>query len=171
MTVLLTRPLPATEPVAAAQSRAYDLAGGRCAVEAVIAPMGVAIWRARLRPLTVRLTGTADMQTLIAHVAARPVRASLPMTTSWFMPATPRSALLTCTATLSRLDPGTEVHTEGSIRCDERTWPVDLTVRCIDVDDTRIVLAVQGAVARRDDLPFPTLRLRIDAALELVQCD
>ena len=170
MTTTLTRPLAAA--ALPDQDAAYDLSGGRCAVEVVLAPWGVPAWRARLRVITVRLTDSGcGRQQLIANIAAQPRFTSVPFTSGWFMPATPRSDLLRFAAELPRLETGASVAAHGSVETDERSWPVELSVRCIEADDARVVVAVTGSVARDDELPFPSLRLRVDAALELARCD
>lgn len=171
MTTTLTRPLAAVAPLPE-QDAAYDLSGGRSAVEVVLAPFGLPAWRARLRAVTVRLTDSGcGQQQLIANIATQPRFTSVPLTAGWFMPATPRSELLTFAAEFPRLETGCVVATHGSVETGERSWPVELSLRCVEADDARVIVAVTGAVARDDELPFPSLRLRVDAALELARCD
>lgn len=170
MTTTLTRPLPSVAALPETDA-AYDLTHGRCAVEVVLAPRGFPLWRVRLRAVTVRLTDRGcGRQWLVANLAVQPKFTNLPFTAGWFMPGTARTELVTFTAELPALESGQTVTADGSVAVGERDWPIELAVRCLQADDTRVVAAVTGAVARRDELPFPTLRLGVDAALELVRC-
>jgi hypothetical protein len=169
MTTTLIRPVEFDAPLE--PDAAYDLSAGRCAIDVVFAPLRLPVWRVRLRAVAIRLTDRGcGRQWLVATLAVQPRFASLPFSTGLFMPATDRSDLLTVTAELPALERGETVSADGSISCGERDWPVSLQVRCVEADDTRVIAAISGAVARRDDLPFPTQRLRVDAAVELVRC-
>lgn len=172
-TPLLTRPQSAdTAVIPASAARTYDLSAGRSAIEVVLAPLGRAVWRVRMRALAARLTDdAAGTVTLSAHVSARARYASIPSTAGLFLPTAQRSDILAFTAALPPLAPGEAVPGEGTVTCGARSWHIDLTVRCIDMDDTRVIASVRGSVARQDELPLPNVRLGVDAALELVRCD
>jgi hypothetical protein len=153
-------------------ARTYDLSAGRSAIEVVLAPLGHAVWRVRMRALAARLTDdSAGSVALSVHVSARARYASIPSTAGLFLPSAHRSDILAFTAALPPLVPGEAVPGEGTVTCAGRSWHVDLTVRCLDMDDTRVIASVRGSVARQDDLPLPNIRLGVDAALELVRCD
>lgn len=171
MTTTLTRPHAALRP-APGRPAAYDLSGGRCAVEVVLAPFAMPVWRVRLRAVQIRLDDNRDgTQTLSGHVSTQPRYASLPVSAGWFMPATARSELLEFTAQFPRLQAGASSSADATIALGDRVWPADTTIRCLETDESRVVAALQGTIARQDTLPFPKLRLRIDAALELARCD
>lgn len=157
--------------VLAPEHRVFDLSAGRCAVEVVLAPLGVAVWRVRLQPASIRIVedGTGGAE-LTAHVAARPKFASLPGTAGLFMPATDRATILAVSASLPPLGVGAKVRATGVVTRGDDAWPIELSVDVRELDDLHLVAAVRGFVHRRDDLPLPGLRLGVDAAVELRRC-
>lgn len=161
----------AGQPIGVRSPRVFDLSGGRCAVEVILAPLGIAAWRVRLQPASIRIvadaTGGAE---LTAHVSARPKFASLPGTAGLFMPATARSTILAVTASLPSLAEDAAVVASGVVSRGADQWPIELVVDVRELDDEHVVAAINGVVHRRDDLPMPGIRLRIDAALDLRRC-
>jgi hypothetical protein len=151
--------------------RVYDSATGRCAIDVAPESLLLAVWRARLRPLTVRFVEIGDGFEIVAHVSARAVYASLPFTTGLFMSDTPRDRILAFRCAVRRSTVGEASAAEASLSDGVRTWPAETTVRLLEWDDTHVVMSVRGRIARRGDLPLPNVAVRIDAALELVRCD
>jgi hypothetical protein len=178
LTKLLEPPVDvalAAEPAAQARTvetsrRVFDLSGGRCAVEVVLAPFGIAAWRVRLQPAGIRIAANGTSAQITAHLAARPRYASVPGTAGLFMPASGRSTILAVTASVAPLEPGVDVPGAGVVVRDGDEWPVELVVRVRELDDEQLVASVRGVVHRRDDLPLPGLRLGIDAAVDLRRC-
>lgn len=167
-----TRDAERADQVTAARSRrVFDLRGGRCAVEVVLAPLGIAAWRVRLQPASIRIVvdGVGGAE-ITAHLAARPKYVSVPGTAGLFMPATARSTLLAVAASIPSLDESADVTVSGVVSRGSDEWPIELTVDVRELDDEHIVAAIRGVVHRRDDLPLPGVRLGIDAALDLRRC-
>jgi len=161
------------EPAAsvATPGRVYDSATGRCAIDVAPEALLLAVWRARLRPLTVRFVQVGDGFEIVAHVSARAVYASVPFTTGLFMSDTPRDRILAFRCAVPSSTVGEASPAEASLSDGVRTWPAETTVRLLEWDDTHVVVSIRGRISRRADLPLPNVAVRFDAALELVRCD
>lgn len=165
-TLTLERAVSGTTP-----ARVYDSATGRCAIEVVPESLLLAAWRARLRPLIVRLVEADDGFEIVANVSTRAVYASVPFTTGLFMSDTPRDRILTFRCAVREATVGEASAVEASLTDGVRSWAAEMTVRLVEWDDTHVVISVRGRVARRGDMPLPSMPVRVDAALDLVRCD
>ena len=151
--------------IAPDRSATWELDRGRCAVEVSLALPGATIWRARLRPVTARLTGD-DPLTLTATLSPRPTMMSLPLTRPLFLRHTARIAQLQFSA---ESEPAHAGRLVGTVTLDARTWPVQLVLRRTPVGDGRLLVTVAGRVVRPLST-FPGTVFDIEAVAEFVRC-
>jgi len=154
-TALISRPEPAS-----VLASGWELDRTRCAAAVQLDLPGATIWRARLRPLAARLTGT----TLTANLSVRPVLASLPLTRGLFLRGVSRTARLWLEAEGDLSGPG-PVRLDGEITAGSRSWPARLWVRRTELPEDRVLLAVTGLV-RTPERTFPGTRVRFEAVAE-----
>ena len=151
---------------------AYDLDGGRCAVEVMMTIASVPLWRVRLRIVTARLEPADDDRSgrLVAHAAVSSQFASLPFARRWFLPRSGRSDLATFTVpNLPALAEGDRFDATATVVIGDRTWPVNLAVRTIEVGD-HLVVAARGPVQRPIADSLPSTSVYLDIAAELRPC-
>ena len=160
----------ATLTAAPTRTTTWELDRGRCAAEVSLALPGATIWRARLRPVTARLTGPdgpADTVTLTATLFPRPIMTSLPLSRFLFLRRTPRTTQLRLTA---QGETGEPARLIGEIVLGARAWPIRLVLRRTPIDDARVLVAVAGRVVR-PMTTFPGAVVDVEAVAEFVRCD
>ena len=156
---MTTALLPRLEPTAAAVA-GWELDRTRCAAAVQLDLPGATIWRARLRPLAARLTGTM----LTANFSARPALASLPLTRGLFLRGVSRTARIWLEAEGDLSGPG-PVRVDGEISAGSRTWPARVWVRRTELPGERLLVTVAGIV-HTPERTFPGTRMRFDAVGE-----
>jgi hypothetical protein len=159
----LTAPLGRS--VADAKPATWELDRSRCAVETSLALPGATIWRARLRPLAARITGSS----LTANVSAKLAKASLPLTRPLFLRGTARTLRVWVEADAGEFA-GELVGLRGEVAVASRSWPAEFALRRTSIGDDRILVEVVGRVLR----PVRGLaltQLRVEAVGEFVRCD
>lgn len=154
-TALISRP----EPTSVLAS-GWELDRTRCAAAVQLDLPGATIWRARLRPLAARLTGT----TLTANLSVRPALASLPLTRGLFLRGVSRTARLWLEAEGELSGPG-PVRLDAEITAGARSWPAHAWVRRTELPNGRVLVALTGLV-RTPERTFPGTRVRFEAVAE-----
>lgn len=144
----------------------WELDRGRCAAEVSLALPGATIWRARLRPVTARLS-SAEGLSLTATVSPRPIMTSVPQTRLLFLRGTARTAQLRLSAHGEVAD-----HTRllGEVVLDARAWPIQLVLRRTPIDDARELVTLAGRIVR-PTRTFPGTVVDVEAVAEFVRCD
>jgi hypothetical protein len=169
-TKILLRASEATEQGAGVVARRFEVDLTKCVVEVVFRMFGLNLWRVRLRPIAAQLRLQPYGGSLSAHVAVKPLFASIPLSLGRFLPKAPRDERITVVIgelpTFSA--PGT-VEADGLVSVGNDSWVVPFALRCIFIDDQHIVVAITGTVPQRSDGVVPMTPIRIDAAAEFTQ--
>jgi hypothetical protein len=148
----------------------FQLRGDRCVVELVLRLLGLPILRVRLQAVAGGLA-TAGPSLLWAELSDRPLFASLPFARRWRLSATTGTARI-CLRTAnapSGIGPGDTVRIDATVTAGEHTWPAELQVRLVVLDEHVAIVAVRGKVRRTPGVLPRDSYVWIDAAAEFVR--
>lgn len=149
----------------------WQLDPDRCALEVNYTVLGLTVWRARLRPLELRIVlGETEPEVIEVSgtVAARPAYASLPGTRSLFLPRAGRRGLIRVDGDAATS--GSNARSAALVRVGARHWPADFVVRFTPAGTDRVVVAASGVIGPRSNAPLPAGETCAELAAEFVRC-